>query len=147
MLVTKPEGAKAVITEAWQNTKPIPIEMHKKLWKEVEKESPLFGQKNVNYSTWTEEDKKFEGMRDENQKKQGVCRYVNNGGKIHQASYKNDSLHGLEVIWSTNKDLYASIFNNGTDKGWIRWNKNWKEIKGVNKDYARKFFTVDDFKK
>ena len=109
MLSSKPDGAYAVATEAWQNTKPVPIELHKKVWKEVEKEIPLFDQENLTYSTWTVGNTKYEGLRDKNQKKQGISRWVYNNSTIWEASHKNDRSHGLYVWWNSNGDFTAII--------------------------------------
>ena len=53
-------------TEAWQNMKLVPMEIRKRVWKEFEKEVPLFDQENLNYSTWTDYGIKYEGLRDKN---------------------------------------------------------------------------------
>ena len=133
--------------EAWQNTKPVPLELHNKVWKEVEKEVPLFDQENLTYSKWTEGGIKFEGLRDKNQKKQGIIRRLFENGQIHEESYKNDAIHGLHVWWDKDGEFTALIYVEGSIEGWIRWNKNWDGIEGSNKEYARQFFSVTDFKK
>ena len=45
-----------------------------------------------------------------------------------------------------NGNIYAGIYQNGSSKGYIEWDKNWNEKGSSNKDYCLELFSIDDFK-
>ena len=72
--------------------------------------------------------------------------YQQSNANLLECSFKNDAYHGLYLYWDTDGNLYAAIYQNNSEKGYIQWDKNWNEIDNSNKDYCLELFSIDDFK-
>ena len=134
--------------ELWLNTKRPYMEVSKKVWRKIEGDAPIFDENLAKYSEWTEGPYVYRGMRNTSGQKHGIVRTMNtlSGNYLYEACYKNDSLHGLCLWWHTNGLFYAGIHQNGSNKGYIIWDKNWSEYSSNNKAYCLELFSIDDFK-
>ena len=145
---TPVEHANLVSRERWLNMKRSLMELHKKVWRKIEGDAPIFDENVANYSEWTSGSFEYRGMRNTSGQKHGIVRtmYTGSSGSLIEACYKNDSLHGLYLSWGSSGNFLACIVQNGSWKGWIKWDKNWSEVESKNKAYCLELFSIDDFK-
>ena len=130
------------------NTKQSRIGVHKKVWRKFEGDAPLFDDSVAGYCEWNDGTYECQGMRNNSDQKHGIVRkmYTSSDSTLIEASFKNNTTHGLYLQWDNSGNLYAGIYQNDSCKGYIHWDKNWTEIDKSNKDYCLELFSIDDFK-
>ena len=86
MLMSTPfEHANLVSRERWLNMKRSLMELlHKKVWKKIEGDAPIFDENIAKYSEWTEGSFEYRGMRNTSGQKHGIVRKMDtsSGGFI-----------------------------------------------------------------
>ena len=120
----------------------------KKVWRMLEGDAPIFDENVAKYDEWTEGSWEYKGMRNTSGQRHGLVRRMNTapGSHLEEACFKNDSYHGLRLEWYPNGYFSASIFQDGSTKGYMIWDKNWSEVDSWNKAYCLEFFSIADFK-
>ena len=133
--------------ERWQDTKHDLMAVHKNVWQKVEGNAPIF-QENSRYAEWSDGKYEHKGMRNSGNQQHGISRRIRHtgSGSIYEWCFKNSSYQGLFLEWDTSGRFWARIFQNGSEKGYIQWDKNWNETSQSNKAYCLELFTIADFK-
>ena len=150
MLMTLPLGGGLVATKRWLNTKRSYMAVFKKSWRKFEGDSPIFDENKATYAEWSDGSYEYKGMCDDSRKRHGISRMTNllssGPGNIYEWCLKNESYHGLYLTWNTSGQFTAYIYQDGSSKGYIKWDQEWNEISNSNKNYCHEIFTIDDFR-
>ena len=142
MLKSKPIGTNQKAIERWEATKRMTIEMFKAFWQRVGPHLPFPGTQagdDASYAEWTDWDgNKYQGTRKPGDgQKHGIVRSIYLG-RIREATYYQDKLHGLSFEWlddSYYPAFIAEIYDHGERKAYICWESDWSEYGSyVNKE-------------
>ena len=124
------------------------MELSKKVWRKLEGNTPIFDENVAKFSEWTDGSIEYMGMRNTSDQSHGIVRKIDtaSSGIIIEGCFKNDLLHGLCLVWTTDGTFSANIYQDGFSKGNIAWDINWFEYLSDNRAYCLDFFNIDDFK-